>query len=158
MKTTGTSDFTTTLLVDQTPEKVFEAINNVHGWWTENLEGNAQKLDNEFTVTFGETFITMKVVELVPVHKIVWLVTDCYKHWLTHNKTEWNGTKISFEISKKDKQTEIRFTHLGLVPKMECYGGCSNAWTEYIGGSLNNLIVTGKGEPTAKERKTNSTK
>jgi hypothetical protein len=31
------------------------------------------------------------------------------------NKTEWNGTKVVFEIAKKGDKTELRFTRVGLV-------------------------------------------
>jgi hypothetical protein len=158
MKTTNTSDYTTTILVDQTAKEAFKAINNVTGWWTENLEGSWRKLKDEFTATFGGTFITMKVTELVPDTKVVWLVTDCYKDWVKGNKKEWNGTEIIFEISAKGKKTQVKFTHVGLVPQFECYGGCSNAWTEYVGSSLANLISTGTGEPTPKEKKAKAAK
>jgi hypothetical protein len=62
------------------------------------------------------------------------------------DKTEWTGTKISFDISKKDDKTLIRFTHSGLVPKFECYNACSNAWTDIIRQSLYSFITTGKGK------------
>jgi hypothetical protein len=146
-------DFSTNIEVDQTPKQAFNAITNVAGWWTENFEGNTKKLKDEFTVTFGETFITMRVTEMVPDAKVVWLVTDCYKDWVKGNKKEWNGTKIIFDISEKGKKTQVHFTHQGLVPQFECYGGCSNAWIEYVESNLKKLIATGKGEPTPKERK-----
>ena len=148
MKTNTTSDYTTTILVDKTPKQAFKAVNNVSGWWTKNLEGSATKLNNVFTVHFGETFMTMKVVEFAPDTRVVWLVTDCYKHWLKGNKTEWTGTKLSFEIAAKNKNTQVRFTHFGLVPKLECFDGCADAWGEYIHQSLSSLISTGKGRPT----------
>jgi hypothetical protein len=70
-----------------------------------------------------------------------------------NDKSEWKGTKITFEIAKKGDKTEVRFAHVGLVPDYECYGACSNAWGSYINGSLRSLITTGKGEPNEKERK-----
>lgn len=52
------------------------------------------------------------------------------------DKREWNDTDIVFDISQKDGETEVRFTHAGLVPRFECYGSCSNAWGTLINGNL----------------------
>jgi hypothetical protein len=83
-------------------------------------------------------------------------VTDNYFKF-TKDKTEWTGTKISFEISEKDNQTQLRFTHIGLVPQYECYEICTDSWSNYIHNSLRDLIVTGKGQPngTGKPRTEN---
>ena len=140
------SDYSTTLSVTKTPKEAFNAINNVTGWWTENLEGHSQKLNDEFTVRFGTTWKTFKIIEFVPEKKVVWQVMDCYLPW-NKNKTEWTGTKVSFEIGEKDNKTQIRFTHIGLVPEFDCYDACSNAWTDYVRNSLMNLITVGKGKP-----------
>jgi hypothetical protein len=91
-------------------------------------------------------------VELIPGKKIVWQVLDCNKPWLKNTK-EWNGTEMSWDISEKDGKTHIHFTHIGLVPVVECYDVCSNAWGEYLQQSLLPLITKGKGKPTAKKIK-----
>lgn len=149
--TMTTSDFTTTVLVDQTPEEVFNAINNVRGWWSENVEGNTDKLNEEFLYYYKDVHISkMKIIEFVPYQRIVWLVLENHFNF-TKDKTEWNGNRIVFGISGKDDKTELRFAHLGLVPAYECYDVCHDAWTSYIQGSLKDLITTGKGKPNAKE-------
>ena len=142
-------DFTTTILVDNTQEEVFNAINNVRGWWSEEIEGSTDKLNSEFDYHYEDVHrCKIKVIELVPNKKIVWSVLDNYFKF-TKDKSEWKGTKIIFEIAKKDNKTEMRFTHQGLVPAYECYEICRDAWTGYIQKSLRNFITTGKGQPNA---------
>jgi hypothetical protein len=87
-----------------------------------------------------------KITEFVPGRKVVWHVLDSELNF-AKDKSEWNSTDIVFDISEKDGKTEVRFTHQGLVPKFECYGGCSNAWGTLIHGNLRKLITTGKSQP-----------
>jgi len=138
-------DFTTSFVVDQSPDEVFAAINDVRGWWTGEIEGSSDKLDDEFTYSYqGFHRSTQKVTELTPGKKVSWRVIDASLSFV-ENKGEWIGTEISFEISKVGDDTEVRFTHGGLVPEFECFNDCSNGWSFYVDGSLRSLITTGKG-------------
>ncbi|HEX6847355.1 MAG TPA: SRPBCC domain-containing protein [Chitinophagaceae bacterium] len=144
-------DFSTTILVDQTPKEVFKAVNNVRGWWSEEVEGHTEKLNDVFLYHYKDVHIAkMKLVEVVPNKKIVWQVLNNHFSF-TKDKSEWVNTRIIFEIAEKDGKTQLRFTHEGLVPDYECYQVCFDAWTSYITGSLKSLIETGKGKPNAKE-------
>jgi hypothetical protein len=138
-------DFTAAISVEKTPEEAFDAINNVRGWWSKNIEGGTEKLGDEFTYRYKDIhFCKIKIAELIPGKKVVWHVLD-NRFNFTKNKNEWKGTDVIFEVSKKGNKTEVRFTHRGLVPEYECFDVCSNAWGSYINGSLRSLITTGKG-------------
>ena len=140
-------NFTTSISVDQTPNEVFAAINNVRGWWSENIEGSTANLGDEWKYRYKDTHrCTMKVTEMVPNKKVAWLVVDNYFDF-TQDRTEWTNTKIVFEISTHGNKTEIRFTHEGLVPAYECFDVCSNAWGMLINGNLRKLVGTGKSQP-----------
>jgi hypothetical protein len=139
--------FTTTISVDQTPEEAFAAISNVRGWWSGEIEGSAGKLGDEFTYRYNDVHRSkQKVTEFIPGKKVVWHVLDSQLSFV-EDKSEWNGTDIVFEISRKDGKTEVHFTHAGLVPQYECFGSCSNAWGMLVNGNLRKLIATGKGQP-----------
>jgi hypothetical protein len=152
-----TKNFTTSILVDRTPQEAFDAINDVRGWWSGEIEGRTDVLGAEFTYSYKKVHrTTQRITELVPGKKVVWHVTESQLNFV-RDKSEWDGTDIVFEIARKrDKngdKTEVRFTHVGLVPAIECYDGCSGAWGFYVNESLRNFITRGKGQPNPDERR-----
>ena len=86
----------------------------------------------------------------MPGKKVMGHVKDAAINFVK-DKAEWNGSDVVFEIAKKGAKTELRFTHVGLRPAIECYGKCAGAWGFYINDSLRSLIETGKGDPNEKE-------
>ena len=144
-------DFTTTLLVDQTPQEVFNAVNNVREWWSDTIEGGTEKLNDEFLYHYQDIHkCKMKLVEVVPDKKVVWLVLENYFNF-TKDSSEWTGTKVVFDISKQGDKTKLVFTHEGLVPEYECFDVCKTAWSDDVNSSLLSLITTGEGLVSKKD-------
>ena len=139
-------NFHLSITVNASAEEAIKKINQVNKWWAKKVKGKSEKLNDKFTVDFGETFVDFQISELVPDKKVVWLVTDCNLHWID-NKKEWNGTQVVFEISPAKHKTQIDFTHIGLVPDAECYEDCKVGWTEHVTDSLVSFINEGKGKP-----------
>ena len=138
-------DFTTSILVEQSPEDAYNAILNVRAWWSglynESFEGSSEKVGEEFSFRAGDGahYIKQKLVELVPNKKVTWLVTEANLSFV--DKTdEWEGTMFGFEISQEAGKTKIVFTHKGLVPEFECYDACAPAWTQYMQEKLTAAI------------------
>jgi hypothetical protein len=109
-------NFTISFTVEQSPEAVFQAINDVRRWWSGEIEGRTDQLGAEFTYRYKRLHhTTQKITEWVPGKKVVWHVSDSHIDFV-RDKGEWNGTDIVFEIAKKGDKTELRFTHVGLIP------------------------------------------
>ena len=148
----STPGFSTSLSVDESPKQVFDAITNVRGWWSEGLEGNSEKLNDEFIYRYGNVHLSkMKLVEVIPEKRVVWQVLENYFNF-TKDEHEWVGTRVIFDISRQGDKTQLQFTHEGLVPEYECYSACVNGWTQYITQSLYSLITTGMGKPNSDTR------
>lgn len=129
-----------------TAKETFDSINNLPLWWTEDFDGTAQTQGDTFTVRFGDIFKTFMVTESIPGQKIVWQVTDCYMPWLS-NKHEWTGTNIIWEISTVNNTIQVKMTHIGLVPEVECYSDCEKGWNYYLNESLAKLLNGEKAKP-----------
>ncbi|TDX02086.1 SRPBCC family protein [Dinghuibacter silviterrae] len=144
-------NFTTSIVVDQRTDETLRAIQNMRGWWSEEIEGRTDKVGDVFHYHYKDVHrCTMELTELVPGKRVVWLVTDNDFNFV-EDKSEWIGTRVIFDLSDEGGKTLIRFTHEGLVPAYECFEVCQNAWTGYISKSLRDLIATGKGAPNPKE-------
>ncbi len=144
--------FTTGFTVDQTPREAFDAISNVRGWWTEDIDGPTAAPGDEFRYRAEDIHVTrFRVTEAVPGRRVAWRVLE--NHFdSVEDTTEWADTTVEFDISEKDGRTEVRFTHRGLVPVYECYDNCSNAWGFFVTSSLRDLIATGTGRPNGPGR------
>jgi hypothetical protein len=113
-------NFSVTLIVDQTPEEVFNAVTNVRKWWSgyyaEEIVGSTEKLNDEFSFRAGggAHYSKQKLVEVIPGKKIVWLVTDSELSFL-EKKDEWIGTKIIFDISNWYLLMKVLFLRLNVT-------------------------------------------
>lgn len=150
---TDDNSYTTSFVVDASPKSVFEAINNVRDWWSEEIEGDTQTAQSTFFYHYRDVHLSkMKIVESVPYKRVVWFVIENSFNF-TKDQAEWTGNKIIFELSKLKNETKLTFTQHGLTPRNECYDVCEKSWTSYIQGSLKNLITTGVGQPNKKEER-----
>jgi hypothetical protein len=139
--------YATSFVVDESPAAVYAAIVDVRAWWTGDIDGRADRVGAEFTYRhLPQHYSRQRVVALEPGRRVAWRVTDSHLAFVSE-PAEWTGSDIVFEIVPADGRTEVRFTHVGLVPDVECFGACSTAWLHYVNGSLRSLITTGAGLP-----------
>ncbi len=142
-------NFKKTIIIQATDERVYAALtNSIPNWWTEMFEGASNEQGQSFTIRFGTNiFKTLTVEELAPNKKVVWNVTDSIIDIPELKKqTEWINTKIIWEISSNDNQTELYLTHFGLTPQVECFTICENGWHNFT-DSLTEFVTTGIGKP-----------
>jgi len=140
-------NYTTTITVNASPEAVFAAINNVRGWWSEDVEGSTAMLGDVWFYHARDLHrCTLKVTEWLPNQRVAWRVLDNHFSFIA-DKTEWIGTTIAFDIEPVGAGARLTFTHVGLTPNDECYDVCHDAWGTYIRGSLKSLITSGSGQP-----------
>ncbi len=141
--------YTTSITVDRPAREVFDAINDVSSWWNEDLTGETNRVGAEFVhEVAGIHRARMQVTELTPGRTIVWRVLENWMSFIDDQR-EWVGTEIRFDLTDTDGGTEIRFTHVGLVPNYECFDVCDVAWSFYIQQSLRSHITDGTGQPNA---------
>jgi hypothetical protein len=144
-------NYTATILVPQDENQAFNSIRNFRKWWSEEIEGSTDRLNEVFYYHYKDVHLCkIKLIESVSGKRLVYQILD-NQFSFTNDKSEWTNTKLIFDISKEGDQTKVVFTHEGLVPDYECYEICNESWTNYIKNSLYSFITTGKGQPNPKD-------
>ena len=144
--------FTASITVAKPGSEVFDAITNFRGWWSEEIEGSTDKINETFFYHYKDIHLCkIRLVESVPDNRLVYEVVDNEFNFIK-DQSEWVNTRLIFDIERRDDRTVVTFTHDGLVPEYECYPVCNDAWSGYITNSLRNFIETGAGNPNPKDK------
>ena len=102
----GTINYHKTIIVNASADEAMNKISHVNLWWKKEFSGSAEKLNDKFTVPFGEpSFVNFVVSEFVPDKKVVWKVIDCYLPWF-QDKKEWNNTEVVFQLSEENARPD----------------------------------------------------
>lgn len=147
-------DFKLELKLNAPAADVYDAIARKDGptnWWTRLSEVSEEVGGvSRFKFPKADFFADMKVLTLEPNRLIEWECVDS-KHaensgW--SDLRDWVGTKVRFEIVPNGSHAStLKFTHVGLIPKLECYNSCDSAWRYYLNESLRSLVEKGEGKP-----------
>lgn len=142
-------NYTQSIKTKATQKTSFLSIaTGINKWWGK-IDNTISKVNDEFSIFFGNTEWRFKIIEYSKYEKITW---ECIKanhvhEGLTDIKEEWLGTVLYWEFKKVNGFTEISFEHSGLIPNLNCYGVCESAWGFFIPNSLKNYLETGTGNP-----------
>ncbi|MBX2866559.1 SRPBCC domain-containing protein [Candidatus Kaiserbacteria bacterium] len=135
-------NYTQKIHVTANPPTSFKAVTeNVGDWWGD-VEGKLTKLDDEFTVSFDETYWTFRATEFSPNTTLVW---ECVKAHHVHGdlsgiEKEWEGTRVIWNFTETNNGTEIQMTHEGLQPALVCYDVCKEGWDHFFLKSLKEYL------------------
>lgn len=146
------NDYQKTLTINKPASEVYNAVTlHIADWWSNDLSGAAANAGDSFTIAFGKTQKTFEILEVEPNKKVTWLCVKAYINMAAlTNKSEWEGSKIYFNISEDGEGTTLHFLHEGLNQSFECYDVCENGWNYFL-ASLQAYIQTGKGSPNIKK-------
>jgi len=144
-------DYQISISVKETDKQVFESLTlRIPQWWSEVFDGSSDKLNDLFTVRFGNTYKTIVIEQILRNEQIVWSIVNSYIDIVAFtNKSEWNGTRIIWTITPVGDDTKLTLTHQGLTSELECYDVCENGWKYYM-DSLYLFLTTNKGLPFKK--------
>jgi len=130
-------------------ESVYEAVATKEGlseWWTRDGVGGESSEGSKLEFYFGQP-------EPAAVMEVTRLDSDGHVSWsCVGGADEWVGTNLTFDLTKKDNETVVLFTHADWRSPSEFMAHCSARWAYFV-LSLKSLLETGKGTPFPEDLK-----
>lgn len=137
-------DYNATLTSSHNAEVIFKTITEEMSNWWAPMSGKFVNLGDQASIRFGEN--SYWSFEASTLNKPSRVVLTCNgAHHICDNlsdksRAEWLGTKLVFEITEEQENSHINFTHIGLVPELECFDECKAGWDHYFLGSLKDYL------------------
>lgn len=130
-------------------KSVYEAVATAEGiseWWTrDGVRGESSEGSKvEFYFGSPEPAAVMEVTRLNPEGHVNWYCVE--------GADEWVGTKLSFDLTHKDHETVVLFTHADWRDQSEFMAHCSARWAYFL-LSLKGFVETGNGTPFPEDLK-----
>jgi hypothetical protein len=113
----------------------------------ETIAGPTHEVGDEFTHWSRASTTPDPVTELLPGKRVVWQVLDNWMSFID-DQSSGRGRRSASTFRRPGRRTEVRFTHVGLTPRDQCFDVCRDAWGLYVNDSLPSLITTGVGRPS----------
>lgn len=129
--------------------RVFAAVATTDGlseWWTRDGVRGESSEGSKLQFFFGgsDPAAVMEVVRLDPGEGVIW---NCIE-----GADEWVGTTLTFNMTGKDGESVVLFSHAGWREPSEFMAHCSARWAYFL-FSLKSLAETGKGTPFPEDLK-----
>jgi len=130
-------------------DRVYSAIATKEGlsdWWTrDGVRGQASEGSTiEFYFGQPDPAAVMEVTRLSPDGNVSWTCVG--------GADEWIGTRLTFDLTAKDDETVVLFTHADWRSPSEFMAHCSARWAYFL-LSLKSYVETGKGTPSPDDLK-----
>ena len=134
------SDILHRIQIGASPQEVYDAITTSEGlstWWTtDSTHERSIGSVAEFGFHNRAVVFRMRVDELEPGKRVAW---ECLG-----DDPEWKGTRVTFDLTRKDDETVLDFTHSGWKSVEQAYPSCNAVW----GFLMHNLKSVAEGKPT----------
>jgi uncharacterized protein YndB with AHSA1/START domain len=130
-------------------KEVYSAIATTDGisdWWTRGGVQGKNEEGAKLSFFFGapEPAAVMEITRLDPDGHVRW---NCVE-----GADEWVGTQLTFDLTQKDDETVVLFSHANWRTPSEFMAHCSARWAYFL-LSLKALVETGKGTPFPEDLK-----